>query len=263
MAQGQAPQLKRLKQVLARFDVHIADADDLAVLRDYEIVVIADDSGSMGSCAAPPHLRTLTGPNPSRWDELKASLGEIVAVATCFDESGVDIFFLNRPAVMGVKSADDPSLLQALAGPPQGRTPLTETLTSVVDKTVGERPVLLLIFTDGEPNGGSRKFSAALRRIVTGGAAGRVRVQIMACTAEQSEIAWLNALDAELPELDVTDDYYSERAEVLRVGLATKFTRGDWCMKALLGPVSQKFDAWDERTRREAVDVACDACCVM
>jgi len=255
--------MQRLKQLLARFDVHIADANDLAVLKDYEIVVIADDSGSMGSCAAPPHLMTLQGPNPSRWDELKVTLGEIVDVAACFDESGIDIFFLNRPAVMGVKSSSEASFVQALSRPPQGRTPLTETLNSVLLNTAGERPVLLFIFTDGEPNDGRHSFTAALRRAVKGGGTGKVRVQIMACTSDSDEVGWLNDLDAELPELDVTDDYYAEREEVLRAGLATKFTRGDWCMKALLGPVSRKFDAWDEQTKGRGVKAECELCSIM
>merc|ERR1712083_545817 len=49
----------------------------------------------------------------------------------------------------------------------------------------------------------------------------------------------------EFGEVDCTDDYESEKKEVLAVGLAKQFERSDWLMKALLGPVSKKFDAWD------------------
>merc|ERR1712151_1316435 len=96
-------------------------------------------------------------------------------------------------------------------------------------------------------------FCRALRHVVS---AAKVRIQIMACTPEDEEIEWLNDLDAELGELDVTDDYYAERAQVLRSGRASRFTRGDWCMKAMLGPVSRKFDQWDEGDRYWKGDVA-------
>jgi len=68
----------------------------------------------------------------------------------------------------------------------------------------------------------------------------------MACTDDEASVGWLNDLDERFTEVDVTDDYYSEREEVLRARKVAKFTRGDWLIKALLGPVSAKFDAWDE-----------------
>jgi len=56
----------------------------------------------------------------------------------------------------------------------------------------------------------------------------------------------MNELDEKITEVDGTDDYYSERQEVLRAGKAKRFTGGDWLIKALLGPICTKFDAWDE-----------------
>merc|ERR1719229_1917542 len=91
----------------------------------------------------------------------------------------------------------------------------------------------------------------------------KIRVQIMVCTAEDDEIEWLNGLDRELKEVDVTDDYIAERREVLRAGLAPKFTRGDWCMKAMLGPISHKFDKWDEGHGRRAKAGECGPCSIM
>merc|ERR1711879_353872 len=77
------------------------------------------------------------------------------------------------------------------------------------------------------------------------------KVQIMACTGNDDEVAYLDDLDRELHEVDCTDDYYTEKAQVIRAGLTDKFSRGDWCMKAMLGPVSRKFDQWDERTHNK------------
>mmetsp|Transcript_116279 Transcript_116279/g.370005 ORF Transcript_116279/g.370005 Transcript_116279/m.370005 type:complete len:282 (-) Transcript_116279:11-856(-) len=259
--------MARLEAVLQRFEITIAQANDLVVLSDYQIVVIADDSGSMLNNALPMQMRVLGQPIRRRWDELRETLAEVVEIASCFDQNGIDIHFLNRAPITHVKSGQDAKFKQAFAQPPQGRTPLTETLQRVSKSTQGERGVLLFIFTDGEPNDGSESFKRAIRQVVSGG---RVRIQIMACTADDEEIGWLNVLDEELAELDVTDDYYAEKEQVLKLGLAPKFTRGDWCMKAMLGPVSRKFDLWDEQAGRTpsvrtVMDpmAQCGGCCAM
>merc|ERR1712048_971560 len=75
------------------------------------------------------------------------------------------------------------------------------------------------------------------------------RYQLLACSDQDRDIAWMNDLDDEFGEVDCTDDYESEKKEVLGVGLTDKFEKSDWLMKALLGPVSKKFDAWDEAKR--------------
>merc|ERR1712187_945015 len=107
------------------------------------------------------------------------------------------------------------------------------------------------ILTDGEPNGGVSKFRTELARLVRKESTNYTfRVQMMACTADEDAVAWLNDVDHQFSEVDVTDDYYSEMLEVLKyANRINKFSRGDWCLKAMLGPVSQKFDAWDEQAR--------------
>eukprot|EP00429_Kryptoperidinium_foliaceum_P028920 CAMPEP_0176151558 /NCGR_PEP_ID=MMETSP0120_2-20121206/77401_1 /TAXON_ID=160619 /ORGANISM="Kryptoperidinium foliaceum, Strain CCMP 1326" /LENGTH=235 /DNA_ID=CAMNT_0017488535 /DNA_START=14 /DNA_END=721 /DNA_ORIENTATION=+ len=202
-----ASKRQRLEKVLARYEITIADAHELAALEDYEIVIIADDSGSMNCSALPPEMRKLGSHGPTRWEELQHTMSEIVELASCFDDSGVDIFFLNRPPILGVRcTVADPRFRQAFAA----------------------------------------RFAKAIRKLLDSDSTSRLRVQIMACTGNDSDIGWLNKLDSELDELDVTDDYYTESSEVVRAGLAKRFTRGDWLMKAMLGPISAKFDKWDE-----------------
>jgi hypothetical protein len=250
-------QLDRLQGVLDRFEITIAQANDLVVLEEFEMVVIADDSGSMHNPAAPPGMRQLGQQARSRWDELKETVGEIVEIASCFDKSGIDVFFLNRQPVEGVKSSTDKRFLAAFQGKPAGTTPLTETLNRVVAKTAGERKVLLFILTDGEPNGGKWPFIATLRTLCQK-SRGKLRVQIMACTSDEDEMEWLNGVDKELKEVDVTDDYFAEKQEVLKAGLVPRFTRGDWCLKAMIGPVDRRFDAWDEAMGKNKVMALCD-----
>ncbi|CAJ1351842.1 unnamed protein product, partial [Effrenium voratum] len=146
-APGQAERMGRLQQILQRFEVSIAEANDLTALEDYEIVLILDDSGSMNTAAKPPSQRTLFEAGETRWDELKQTVLLLVELACCFDRTGVDMFFLNRGLLDGVQSASDPRLVQAFQTPARGSTPLTEALRTVAQHCQGERPILLMIFT--------------------------------------------------------------------------------------------------------------------
>merc|ERR1712217_140072 len=153
-------------------------AVDLHVLRNYEIVIIADDSGSI-SMQDP-------GPRASRWEELKETLGLIVEIGTCFDETGLDIYFLNRPKVCGVSGRSHAGFQSSLLDPPRGSTPLTEKVYEVAEDCVGAKPVLLMILTDGVPNGGHDMFASAIRNLVTKRSTPQnFRVQIMACTGDE------------------------------------------------------------------------------
>lgn len=104
-----------------------------------------------------------------------------------------------------------------------------------------------MIFTDGKPNHGAQKFADTLRDILKKKTTKLTfRCQILPCTGNDDEIAWLKPLDKELTELDVTDDYLTEKEEAEAKPNAAPFTRGDWCMKAMLGAVLAKYDQLDE-----------------
>jgi len=158
--------MERLRRILDRFEITIAEANDLVALVDYEIVVIADDSGSMSLASGPPSERKLGAAVPRRWDELRETCSLLVELGCCFDESGLDIFFLNRPLLSGIRSARDQAFMAAFQARPSGTTPLTKCLRDVVRKVGGERPVLLFILTDGEPNEGSHVFCQHIEDVV-------------------------------------------------------------------------------------------------
>lgn len=242
--------MQKLEEILNRFEISIAEANDLVVLDDYEIVLICDDSGSMTMASLPPNQRKLGVPTPSRWDELKETVSLIVDLGNCFDDSGLDVYFLNREPIKNVMSSTDPRFIQAFNVKPRGTTPLTRTLKRVVQDAGGEKPVLLFILTDGVPDDGPNAFSSEIASVVKKKSTKHTfKVQIMACTDDDEAIGYLNDLDKAYTEVDCTDDYYSERAEVLKAGRVQRFSRGDWCLKAMLGPVSQKFDNLDEEIK--------------
>jgi len=251
--------LERLQKILDRFEITIAEANDLVALEDFEMVVIADDSGSMTLPAPPPSERKLGMSTSSRWDELKDTVSLMVDLGCCFDKSGIDVHFLNRGSINGIKGSTDPRLVQAFRSDPNGRTPLTSKLKEVVKVSGGEKPVLLFILTDGVPDDGPARFTEELRKTVQKESTPHTfKIQIMACTGDDEAIGYLNKVDKELMQVDVTDDYYSERMEVMKAKRVEKFTRGDWCLKSMLGPVSGKFDHMDEMKKAGGVvNVTC------
>ena len=244
--------MAHLEALLRKHDVTICEAHEMCVLQDHKIIVVADDSGSMQLSGVPMSERRLGRPCPTRWDELKETIQTVCEIVSCFDAEGTDVFFLNRSPVLRCTPGD--ARLAAALGPfPSGSTPLTECVSDIIARhSDSERPVLFLIATDGEPNGGPSAFQRVLsdairKRTCTG----TFKFQILACTDDEDSIGWLNEFDKLFKEVDVTDDYYSEFQEVRKTGRCPRFTKGDWVLKALLGPIISKFDSWDERVEPE------------
>ncbi|KAJ3057790.1 hypothetical protein HDU98_006064 [Podochytrium sp. JEL0797] len=80
------------------------------------------------------------------------------------------------------------------------------------------------------------------------GAPGHVLVAFLTCTDDDAEIGYLEHWDREIRDLDVIDDYYTERRQILAVqGQQFAFSRGDWVCKMLLGCIDTEIDGLDER----------------
>ncbi|KAJ3393196.1 HBS1-like protein [Entophlyctis sp. JEL0112] len=249
--------LARLRELVQRHEISNLMALKLRRLESYNIVVIADDSGSMrckstaGLTAADPFARTRT-----RWDELKETLAIVTEVATVLDEDGIDIFFLNRKPLRNI-TGPCLELEQAFAMPPEGYTPITRVLRAVlrekwhsVDR--GERKkLLILIATDGQPTTETGSIDKdGLKNVLVNerGRPGDVPVTFLVCTDDDDEIQYLNEWDNVIRDLDVVDDFYTERRQIRDVqGHGFPFSRGDWVCKMLLGSVDPEIDALDER----------------
>ena len=71
----------------------------------------------------------------------------------------------------------------------------------------GEKPVLLFILTDGVPDNGPGEFCREISRLVNKQSTRHTfRVQIMACTGDDDAVGYLNGLDKDFKEVDVTDE---------------------------------------------------------
>jgi len=247
---GPDARLARLAALAAAHEIRSDWVPRLRRLEDFDIAVICDDSGSMATAVAGggPGGAAPGGafaPRETRWTELRRTVSIVLDLAAALSDRGVDVHFLNRPPVLRARSAREVQVAFDHA-PPAGYTPLTRALGAVLGARAAERPLLLLIATDGQPtddrgNVDVPRFVGALRAKRED-----VYVQILACTDDDAAIAYLADVDRNVPRVDVTDDFASERAEVRRAkGARFAFSFGDYVVKALLGPVDPIMDTLD------------------
>ncbi|CAF1261833.1 unnamed protein product [Adineta ricciae] len=76
---------RKLEQIRLRYEIPTDKCYRLRALKDYEIIVIGDDSGSMNT--------TVDNTNVTRWDELRNLLKIIIEFGTIFDPSGFALSF--------------------------------------------------------------------------------------------------------------------------------------------------------------------------
>ncbi|GAB1523707.1 VWA domain-containing protein [Rhizoctonia solani] len=135
----------------------------LEVLREYDIVFLVDDSGSMAG---------------SRWNEASTALAGVAGIASQYDPDGIDIYFLNSQA--GGPHMQTPGEVTKLFQDvqPWGPTPtgrrLDMLLTDYINKIdyarstggVYPKPVNFIVITDGVPTDDPREvIIRAARRL--------------------------------------------------------------------------------------------------
>lgn len=75
----------------------------------------------------------------------------------------------------------------------------------------------------------------------------RIFITIVACTDDEFSLSYLNDWDRKIKNLDVVDDYESEKKEIYSIRRKhNSFTFGDYIAKILLGSFVDEIDASDE-----------------
>ncbi|CAF1141066.1 unnamed protein product [Rotaria sp. Silwood1] len=236
---------ERLRAIAGKYEISDALLQRLNILQQFEIVVLCDDSGSMNT--------PVDGTTGTRWDELRAIVQIIIDIGTIFDSNGVDVHFLNRPPMLNV--TDPRQVVESFSKRPQGFTPLTPALRgifqSAASKLRGNKRLLVFVATDGEPtdNHGNVDVQSLENLMQHERQSNTMYVTFLACTDDQVSVDYLSRWDRTMINVDVMDDYKSEREEVRQAkGFNYPFSFGDYVVKALIGAVDPEMDALDERT---------------
>ncbi|CAF1132774.1 unnamed protein product [Didymodactylos carnosus] len=247
--------LLKFRDIVNKYEINHDFALRIRGLEGFEIVLICDDSGSMST----PVIDTTNKSSspfhqfPSRWDELKHTVSIVVDLAATLDPDGVDIYFLNRQPMLSVKQSSE--LQEHFAMRPHGLTPITKILSYVLEQKrsqIYDRKLLILIATDGLPTDEQGAIDLInledCLKNDRGKEIDRIYITFIACTNDLNSVGYLNEWDKKIKNIDVVDDYVSERNEIWAVqGKKFPFSYGDYVVKLLMGAVDPWFDQLDEK----------------
>lgn len=230
----------RLNFLINKYEISPLFSEKISVLKNFEIVFLLDDSGSMNT--------KVDNTSKTRWIELREVVKTAMEVATIYDKNGIDIYFLNRDPHRNIKNFD--TINHIFSQEPMGLTPLTENLEKIFESYKNcDKPVLVVIATDGVPtNFRGQSDIESFRRCLDKRDSNKFFISILACSDVEKDIEYLNKIDKKVKNVDVIDDYISEKKEVLAVqGRHFKYTIGDHVLRLLLGSIFPEFDKLDER----------------
>lgn len=227
-------QKDRLQAFAHKREIRVSECERLMALQGYEIIILCDDSGSMGE--------TVDGTKRTRWDELRDMVKLVIEIATIFDPSGVNVHFLNRGEAH--KITDPKHIDHLFTACPTGYTPLVRVLQEIPQlsqtRPANERKLLVFIATDGAPttdDGDSDlgRFEYFMRNDRN---AETTHVMFLLCTDELDYINYLTRFKQTMINVDVIDDYETEKRKIRNSrGSNHIFTRGDYIVQALVGAV--------------------------
>ncbi|MCJ1303502.1 hypothetical protein MMC08_006312 [Hypocenomyce scalaris] len=239
------------RQLAQRWNMPLELAYDLSTLALYDIVIYADDSGSM-----------IFEEGGERIDDLKLILSKVAEVATLFDDDGIVVRFMNSPTQgNGIRNAQEANnLVQSVQF--TGMTPLGSRLdervirpflAAGVQKRNLEKPILVITITDGEPVGEPNytvshviKNAKALVANSTYGP-GAIAFEFAQVGKDVKAQAFLGRLDND-PEIggmiDATSYFELEAEEYAQRGVT--LTPELWLVKLMVGAVDPTYDESDE-----------------
>jgi hypothetical protein len=230
----------QLDALCIRHDINPAFKSLLWNLNEKHIIFLCDDSGSMNA--------TIDNTMKTRWDELKHVVTEVLDISLIFDPLGMDVHFLNRAPINNIRDIN--TLVPHFRNPPTGGTPLVTKLNEI--SRMYQRSdyyrisKLLIIATDGEPSDDEHHYPGLkniMRQLVEQG----YHIAFLVCTDNESQVAYLNDIDRLYQQVDVTDDYLTEKRQIQGVqGGKFKFSYGDYIVKLLAGSFVAALDSLDE-----------------
>ena len=141
----------RLKRICAKYEISQTFQNKLKQLEGCEIVLLWDNSGSM--------LNSVQSDNPkikTRWDESCHTAEVLVDLATIYDPTGIDLYFLNeKPGEQPHRNLKSPDEVRKLFNrQPDGYTPTCRVLRQIFEDKkhiIKERKLIVIIGTDGLP----------------------------------------------------------------------------------------------------------------
>ncbi|KAJ6263504.1 hypothetical protein Dda_2068 [Drechslerella dactyloides] len=208
-------------------------ADDPYVfLRDFDTVILVDDSGSMSG---------------GRWNQTATALSTIVPIVTFYDQDGIDIYFLNAPDHLANHNIKTPAQVMEIFSTvrPQGATPTGRALKRILEPYMERferapartKPLNIIVITDGVPTDDVEshivKYAKKLDRLDAD--LTQVGVQFFQIGSDAEATVALRELDDALGEMRGVRD-------MVDTVPFTGSLEGDRMLKVVLGAVNRRLD---------------------
>ncbi len=232
-------------QWAARHEVNAKYLPRLESLRNYQIVLLCDDSGSMDSIADPDTESTIT-----RWGELKMYTNQLMQLCQVL---GIPftVAFLNRCGVEGARGPMD--ALHLFDESPGGYTPTLRALKTIFSQ-VTEKPVIIYVLTDGFPTNerGDNNETELEQWLAARPHMDTSFISFILCTDDEDvdrlyrRLEWRRpgiggwkGREAGIRGIDMTEDY---RGELRDIRAAQRnpyypFSQGDYIVKTVVGAI--------------------------
>lgn len=224
-------------------------AIDFAALALYDIVILADDSGSMQF-----------EENGERIDDLNTIVAKVSEIATLFDSDGIVVRPLNGTAEgNGIKNADEATRfvkgLRYGGSTPLGTKLYEKILKPFVYDQISsqriEKPILAIIITDGSPTD-STTFERNIRSVVDFCGKSRygqnaIAIQIAQVGKDERARQFLARIDNDPvigPFVDATSYFELEQDEMRKKNI--DLTPELWLLKMMVGAIDRSYDEMDE-----------------
>ena len=245
-----------LDKLCINYNIHEQYKNLLWEINDKHIIVLCDDSGSMNT--------KVDNMGNSRWNELSVTVSHILEIAHIFDPLRMDIHFLNRPPIYGVKTTEQ--IMQEFRRPPTGGTPLISKLYQIEEFYRNyQYGKLLIIATDGSPTDSKYADYREVNECMAKFMQQQYNVSFLICTEQPDQIQYINNIDKQYNKLDVSDDYITELREIRNTqGSKYNFSYGDYIVKVLVGSINKKLDSLDETklTSQDKNQQVCNMCTI-
>eukprot|EP01064_Diplonema_japonicum_P026706 TRINITY_DN38210_c0_g1_i1.p1 TRINITY_DN38210_c0_g1~~TRINITY_DN38210_c0_g1_i1.p1 ORF type:complete len:222 (+),score=45.32 TRINITY_DN38210_c0_g1_i1:60-725(+) len=163
------------------------------------LVIVADDSGSMGLGFTPAGARACGEVSVSRWEVLGCDVDAMLGLVG----KKADVFFHSGGDQLGVEKGDQ-GLARRFTRQPDGRTKMLEAIERAVQRhgARADKQTLVVVATDSRPTCGVK----ALKKYLQAQAHLSIRFLFIPYTSSHKATGWLNKLES-LPNTFVAPSY--------------------------------------------------------
>jgi len=211
--------------------------DDLIGLKNYDIVVVVDDSR---------YMDIPINNGKTRWDNLVSDLNGVIKICSLVNNNGITMMLLNNKTKHNVTDINEiKGMLEAKRD--GNERPLTKRATDAMT-LLTNRPMLLVFALSGMPSDDLDMFTYILSNERD---PDRIFVSLIKYSNDMDDIAFVDNIRIDCCSMFATSDYHEElRMVKSEHGNSVVYTVWDHLARVLLAPLYMRYEfmLYDRKT---------------